>query len=153
MKSPKLLILDEPTNGLDPAGIKEFRKLIRELAKGGMTIFVSSHLLSEIQMICDEVAIISKGKIIDVSKVIDLQREENIHWQVRDIEAGRDILLQLGINSFIENDALVANAKGINIEEANKALVNSLSGLEYVCKRQKTLEELFMEITGGETIG
>ena len=63
---PRLLILDEPTNGLDPSGITEFRKLIRRLAEDqGMTVFVSSHLLSEVQLMCDSVAIIKQGSIVN----------------------------------------------------------------------------------------
>lgn len=69
---PRLLILDEPTNGLDPKGIKELREFIRKLADEGLAVFVSSHLLSEIQLLCDRVAIISKGRVLAVGAVDEL---------------------------------------------------------------------------------
>ncbi|MBX5436110.1 MAG: ABC transporter ATP-binding protein [Alicyclobacillaceae bacterium] len=69
---PKLLVLDEPTNGLDPAGMREFRELIRRLAAEGMAVFVSSHLLSEIEQMCDRVAILKSGRVIAEAKVADM---------------------------------------------------------------------------------
>lgn len=81
---PKLLILDEPTNGLDPQGIKEMREFIRSLASSGLSVFVSSHLLSEIQLMCDRVAIISHGSVIAVGEVGELlhQSEAQVIWKV-----------------------------------------------------------------------
>ena len=67
-----MLILDEPTNGLDPAGIRELRNLYKLVKEENMSVFISSHLLSEVQMICDRVAIIHKGKMITVAKVEEL---------------------------------------------------------------------------------
>lgn len=72
LSNPKLLILDEPTNGLDPQGMKEVRDLISELSSEGITIFISSHLLDEVQKICSHVAMISLGKLITTGKVSDL---------------------------------------------------------------------------------
>ena len=69
---PKLLILDEPANGLDPAGIREIRELLRALAAEGMSVFVSSHLLAEVQLMCDRVAIIHKGRVLKEGPVHDL---------------------------------------------------------------------------------
>src|SRR5213083_2976587 len=70
--SPRVLILDEPANGLDPAGIREIRELLRTLAAGGMSVFVSSHLLAEIELMCDRVAIIHKGQLLRIGSVHDL---------------------------------------------------------------------------------
>ena len=72
LPNPKLLILDEPTNGLDPAGIQEVRALLRQLADEGSTIFVSSHLLSELEMICDHLVMLREGKVIFTGKTSDL---------------------------------------------------------------------------------
>ncbi|HEY2830664.1 MAG TPA: ABC transporter ATP-binding protein [Thermoanaerobaculia bacterium] len=69
---PKLLILDEPANGLDPAGIREIRELLRSIASEGMSVFVSSHLLAEVQLMCDRVAIIHKGRVLKEGPVHDL---------------------------------------------------------------------------------
>ena len=74
LHSPKFLILDEPTNGLDPAGIREFRMYLRNIAeKEGVSIFVSSHMLSEIELMCDRIAVIQNGKLIDIQDMSEVQ--------------------------------------------------------------------------------
>ena len=78
LSNPKLLILDEPTNGLDPQGKKEVRDLVRELSTEGITIFISSHLLDEVQKICSHVAMISLGKLITSGKMEDLLRDSDL---------------------------------------------------------------------------
>ena len=72
LHDPELLLLDEPTNGLDPAGMREFRGLIRELGRRGKTVFVSSHLLNEVEQACDHVAIIKDGRLITQGRVQEL---------------------------------------------------------------------------------
>ena len=87
LKDPALLILDEPANGLDPAGIKEFRDLIRSLGAEGRTVFVSSHLLGEVQQMCDRVAIIARGKLVtqgSVSEVLSLGHRAKLLIRVPD---------------------------------------------------------------------
>jgi ABC-2 type transport system ATP-binding protein len=156
MKKPKLLILDEPTNGLDPAGIIEFRNLVQMLSKErGMTIFISSHQLSEIQMICDEVAIILHGKMIQTSKVEALSQGHKIIWHVDDVPKARKILREkFDIESFKDSrDSLYANIDDDYIERINRELLFSDIAVKFVYKKQKSLEDLFMELTGGETIG
>jgi ABC-2 type transport system ATP-binding protein len=156
MKKPELLILDEPTNGLDPAGIKEFRSLVKSLSKDqGMTIFISSHLLSEIQMICDEVAIILHGKIIKTSKVEDLSTGQKITWQVTDVPQALKLLKDdFGIEAVKDTDeTLSAFTDDFRLTAINTAMMSSEIGLKYVSRQQKSLEDLFMELTGGETIG
>jgi ABC-2 type transport system ATP-binding protein len=74
LREPSLLILDEPTNGLDPAGIQEMRSLLRELAGEGTTVFLSSHLLSEIEQVCDRVAVLHAGRLIEEGPVQDVAR-------------------------------------------------------------------------------
>ena len=79
LHKPDLLILDEPTNGLDPVGMRDFREILRGLADEGMTVFLSSHLLSEVQQICDRVAVINKGSIVAQGTVHELLRDgENL---------------------------------------------------------------------------
>src|SRR5262249_17304200 len=72
LNDPELLILDEPANGLDPAGIVEMRDLLRRLAAGGKTVFISSHVLAEVQQICDRVAIINLGELVRLAPVAEL---------------------------------------------------------------------------------
>lgn len=77
LHDPDLLILDEPTSGLDPKGIRDVRKIIQSLKKQGKTIFMSSHLLSEVQTICDEVALIYEGKLVDYKSIDELKNTSN----------------------------------------------------------------------------
>ena len=78
MGNPKLLILDEPTNGLDPEGMKEIRDLVGELSSEGITVFISSHLLDEVQKICSHIAMINSGKLITAGKIEDLLKNSEI---------------------------------------------------------------------------
>lgn len=155
MKSPKLLLLDEPTNGLDPAGIKEFRSLMQMLSKvHGMTVFVSSHLLSELQMICDEVAIILHGALIKTAPMDALLSEQKVIWKVESPLLAKQILKEtFDVDGQIDGDSLWAMLSDEKVLAVNEAFVSHKVGLSYVCKQQKSLEDLFMDLTGGETIG
>ncbi|WP_425448857.1 ABC transporter ATP-binding protein [Dethiothermospora halolimnae] len=155
LKKPKLLILDEPTNGLDPSGINEFRKLIKKLAyEEGMTVFVSSHLLSEIEMMCDQVVIIQKGLIVKKANVRDLLSEKSVTWEIEDVDKGLKILKEKWdiesiivegnrINTYIDDDL---------IKDINRTFFKENVGVKYVYNQQKSLEELFLEITEGDEI-
>jgi ABC-2 type transport system ATP-binding protein len=79
MKDPELLVLDEPANGLDPSGIKEFRELMRSLGDEGRTVFVSSHLLSEVEAVCDNVAILARGRLLAEGNVADVLSASRAH--------------------------------------------------------------------------
>jgi ABC-2 type transport system ATP-binding protein len=83
LHQPELLILDEPTNGMDPAGMLEVRNMLRALADGGMTIFLSSHLLHEVEQVCDEVAVLNRGKVVRQGKVSELLGKEQALLRVR----------------------------------------------------------------------
>ncbi len=156
---PKLLILDEPTNGLDPQGIKELREFIRKLADEGMSLFISSHLLSEIQLMCDRVAIISHGEVLAVGYVEELlkQAENKVIWQVKPIDKARDILEATEGVLLVEDGSALS---GTIETEMNKDLIPILN--EQMVREQirifsiqiknPTLEELFLNITEGERI-
>lgn len=156
LKKPKLLILDEPTNGLDPSGIHEFRNLMVQLAKEEkMTIFVSSHLLSEIQMICDEVAIIMKGRVLKSGKVADLLSVQRLNWEVSDAQKAAQLL-----NTHYDLNAIVESATHLHVyadrgmlKNYNKAFYENQIEIQSACYIQESLEDLFMNLTGGETIG
>ena len=100
LKDPALLILDEPSNGLDPAGIKEFRDLIRSLGAEGRTVFVSSHLLGEVQQMCDRVAIIARGRLVtqgSVAEVLSLGHQAKLLVRVPDPGVATAVLAHAGI--------------------------------------------------------
>jgi len=165
---PKLLILDEPTNGLDPKGIKEMRSFIRLLAKEGLAVFVSSHLLSEIQVLCDRVAIISRGRVLAVGAVHELLDSSTgyVVWELEPSSAGEALLADLGI-SIVKNvdevldDAIIAGFGGEaivtqmqvdQIADIVPRLVSSGLQVRSVQKVIPTLEQLFLEMTDGEGV-
>lgn len=165
---PKLLILDEPTNGLDPKGIKELRQFIRSLAEEGLGVLVSSHLLSEIQLLCDRVAIISRGSVLAVGKVSELIRESTgyVIWELAPKAEGRALLEASGIQVIeraeevlddavlagMSADSVVAQMPGEDVPELLSSLVAAGVKVSAVHKINPTLEQLFLEMTGGETI-
>lgn len=165
---PKLLILDEPTNGLDPKGIKEMRSFIRLLAKEGLAVFVSSHLLSEIQVLCDRVAIISRGRVLAVGAVHELLDSSTgyVVWELEPSSTGEAMLADLGI-SIVQNvdevldDAIIAGFGGEaivtqmqvdQIADIVPRLVSSGLQVRSVQKVIPTLEQLFLEMTDGEGV-
>lgn len=155
---PKLLILDEPTNGLDPQGIKEMRAFIRALADGGLSVFISSHLLSEIQLLCDRVGIILDGQVIHegtVSSFLD-ESHRKMYWYIDSIAEGEKILKGFP-NVKI---AHVDHEEGYIITESDKEwvpLVNEefvknnvqVSRVEW---KKPVLEDLFLKLTGGNQV-
>lgn len=163
---PKLLILDEPTNGLDPKGIKELRAFIRKLADEGLAVFVSSHLLSEIQLMCDRVAIISNGEILTVGKVDELiedhsnitiwhlsPREEGVRWllshpQVR--ELADTSMLDDTLTASLGNNAIITEMPEGLIPDLVRTMVRAGIQVEGVQKVNPTLEQLFLKMTEGE---
>ncbi|AKG35343.1 ABC transporter ATP-binding protein [Paenibacillus durus] len=166
---PRLLILDEPTNGLDPKGIKEMREFIRRLADEGMAVFVSSHLLSEIQLLCDRVAIISRGRVLAVGGVNELVARNSpyVLWELEPYEQGIALLeLRAGIRlvdpAELElDDTLMANMRTGSavtimdddaVPDTVAALVASGVEVRAVHKINPTLEQLFLKLTEGETI-
>jgi ABC-2 type transport system ATP-binding protein len=167
--SPKLLILDEPTNGLDPKGIKELREFIRKLADGGMSLFISSHLLSEIQLMCDRVAIIAHGEVIAVGEVDELVSQAGTYtiWQVdRPEEAlamfknGAGIqLIGAGEHQIDESLLSILRDPIISIMDedqisgwVNKFVASGI-GIHSVQRVAPSLEELFLKLTEDEKIG
>lgn len=153
--NPKLLILDEPTNGLDPAGIRELREFIHKLVKEeNMSVFISSHLLSEVQMICDRVAIIHKGKMITVAKVEELIKtaSDRVEWIVTPISKAKDMLedAEEVREVSIAGDRLLCRMHISSISNWNKTFVENGIDVHSVKELVFTLEDLFIELTRGE---
>ncbi|PYZ94969.1 ABC transporter ATP-binding protein [Salipaludibacillus keqinensis] len=152
--NPKVLILDEPTNGLDPGGIREMREFIRTLAeRDNISILVSSHLLSEIQLMCDRVAIISKGQIITVDSVEHLLAEkERVWWKLDPMSIGKTIVSEKMKIVAEHEDVLISHYDGESIANINEKLVHAGVNVHGIEIKLPTLEDLFIELTGGETI-
>ncbi|GEL07765.1 ABC transporter ATP-binding protein [Salisediminibacterium halotolerans] len=159
LNEPKVLILDEPANGLDPKGIREMREFIRTLAEEeGLSVLVSSHLLSEIQLMCDRVAIISKGRILAVDHVDALLAEKGrVIWQASPAEKARPIIAKhLQVIETAEQqpeaEQIVTLDDQSDLAIVNEALVAAGVKVHLIERRLPSLEDLFLDLTGGESI-
>ncbi|MBT2757294.1 ATP-binding cassette domain-containing protein [Mesobacillus foraminis] len=152
--NPELLILDEPTNGLDPSGILELRELIKSMPKEhGITILVSSHLLSEIDLMATQVGIISKGRMIfqDSIETLRQRSSSNIVIKTDEAEEAWKLLLSKGHNAELEQDRLqLSNISDHEISKVIAELVESRFPVYRVQEEKKSLEDIFLELTGGE---
>ena len=151
---PKLLILDEPANGLDPAGIREIRELLRRLAtERKMSIFISSHLLAEIELTCDRVAIIHKGRILREGSVRELiSNRREMELRVDDVARAAAIATNRNLTYRTDTDRI-----WIAIEEADAppliaSFVEAGINVFHAQRRTQSLEEMFLEATGGESV-
>jgi ABC-2 type transport system ATP-binding protein len=152
LSDPDLVLLDEPTNGLDPAGIQEMRAFIRNLAeKHGKTVFICSHLLYEIEQVCDLVAIINKGEIVQQGMVKELLAAEQtdlrllVHPQHKAIE-----LLEEKLKLIIEDEWLTTSIPHNHVPALVKFLVGQGIEIHQVVQKQLSLEEYFMAVTQQE---
>ncbi|MFC4075508.1 ABC transporter ATP-binding protein [Salinithrix halophila] len=149
LANPRLLVLDEPTNGLDPAGIREFRDLIRRLADDGMAVFVSSHLLSEIQMMCDRVAILNHGRLLreaDVSEL--LEQAASVSFRVRDSAYALQVFQREGVKAKEgEHGIIYTYLEEEAIPEMVKRLVYQDVAIYSVQLQKNSLEETFLQLT------
>ncbi|WP_088066720.1 ABC transporter ATP-binding protein [Gottfriedia luciferensis] len=148
LHDPKVLILDEPTNGLDPAGIREMRDHLQFLTKKkGMAIIVSSHLLSEMEMMCDRIGIIQQGKLVDVQTVTELTTEEVTTYsiEVNDSEAALKVLSKHKVQLI--DDELHIELTREDVPSVIELLVENRIRVYGFKANAKTLEERFLEIT------
>ena len=150
IKDPELLILDEPTNGLDPQGVVEMRTLIRRLGTGDRTVMLSSHLLNEVQQISDRVAIVRKGKLVAQGTVHDLRGEDAIVVRATPSDAARRQLdRMLGAAAVTGVDGTLRLAVDPNrAADINDALVGAGIKVSELRPVERTLEEVFLTLTG-----
>jgi ABC-2 type transport system ATP-binding protein len=154
LDDPDLLILDEPANGLDPAGIVEMRDLLRELAAQGKTVFISSHVLTEVQQICTRVAIINHGKLIRVAQVHDLLQSSG-EFEVK-VDVPADLMATLRLQPWaqqarVEDGLVITPAPEGRGRNLVRFLVESGHVPDSVSVRQKDLEDIFLSLTGGDS--
>jgi ABC-2 type transport system ATP-binding protein len=149
---PQLLVLDEPANGLDPAGIRWLRDLLRSLAQEGRTILVSSHVLAEIEQIADEVVIIHRGRFVTQSTTAELAARAAAGVRVRspDAERLREVLSKDGMSVVVLDDGALGVVEGTPERVGELAAANSIV-LHELAAEKATLEEAFLELTAGET--
>jgi ABC-2 type transport system ATP-binding protein len=151
LRPRSLLILDEPTNGMDPQGTREIRNLVRELAGEGSTVFLSSHLLSEVEQLCTHVGIISVGKMVAQGSVEDLRGrgEAMLRVETDDAPGAAKVLDRLGLESIVVTGEVVsAQLDGQRPEECNRELVLAGVGVRSLTTDRRSLEDAFVALTG-----
>jgi ABC-2 type transport system ATP-binding protein len=153
LNDPDLLILDEPANGLDPAGIVEMRDLLRGLAAAGKTVFISSHVLSEVQQICTRVAIINHGKLIRVAPVAELIQAPG-EFEVR-VDSPGELAAALKLQPWArearaEDGVVVTTAPDGRGRELIKFLVQNGYEADSVSEHHRDLEDIFLSLTGDD---
>jgi ABC-2 type transport system ATP-binding protein len=150
LKDPELLILDEPANGLDPAGIKEVRELLRLLGAEGRTVFVSSHQLAEVQQMCDRVAILSHGRCVaagSVAEVLARGRHDRLIVKLADLSAGLKALGDAGIQATVDTDHLRVDLPIGEAARVTESLARRGLFLTELRPEQVSLETVFLELT------
>jgi ABC-2 type transport system ATP-binding protein len=153
LKRPRLLILDEPSNGLDPAGIREVRELLRRLGNSGTSVFVSSHLLAEVEQVCDRVAIINRGRLVTSGSVTDVVQSArgaptDVMVRVADLIGAEAVLSAAGFVVRRAGDHLVVS----NVDEPAYITYALSRGDHYVSELRPLaadLESVFLSLTEG----
>lgn len=153
LPNPKLVILDEPTSGLDPQGMKDVRELILRLAREeGITVFLSSHLLHEIEQVCNRVGIINRGKLVAEGDVKELLHHEMefVEFMVSDSKRAAEIMGRLDSVKVLEcaPGCVSVSAASQQIAEANRALVTEGLDVFGIMPKTTNLEDLFMKLIG-----
>lgn len=153
LSDPELLILDEPTNGLDPAGIVEIRELLRELGRNGRTVIVSSHQLSEIEAVCDHLVVIRFGKLVFSGPMAEMLSRTREHIDIAaehavDMDRLEAALAAGGWSVTAVDDVLRVAAGASRAADLNRAATAAGVTLSRLIVAQDNLEEIFLEMTG-----
>jgi ABC-type multidrug transport system ATPase subunit len=154
LNDPDVLILDEPANGLDPAGIVEMRDLLRGLAASGKTVFISSHVLTEVQQICTRVAIINQGRLVRLAPVAELlQAPGEFEVKVDNPQALAAALQKQdwGREARVEHGLVITRAPQDRGRNLIAFLVQNGHAPDSVSERQRDLEDIFLSLTGGDS--
>ena len=159
LRRPRLMLLDEPATGLDPAGMRDMRMLIRRLADAGMTVLLSSHLLAEVQELCNRVAIVRSGRVVYEGTLDDLRRAAGTTYRLRTTDDARAAAVCAAHRGI--DDVVPAATGGLSFRAASEATVGELSRtlaqdgalILELAPHQATLEDLFFELTEGDGAG
>jgi ABC-2 type transport system ATP-binding protein len=158
LHKPRLLILDEPTNGLDPAGIRELRDYLRQLSRDeGVSVIVSSHLLSEMELMCDRVAIIQNGRLVDVRTTKELVQaggRSTVVFEVSDTKLAHQVLAQNdgGYPAELQQEGIVLQLDREEIADVTALLVHAGVRIFGIHPVTTSLEDKFLEMTGSDQI-
>ena len=154
LHKPNLLILDEPTNGLDPMGIKDLRETLRNLANNeNLCVVVSSHLLSEMELMCDTFCIINNGKIMDIRTLENNKNKVNskikFSFKVDNLDKAKEVIQEniKNIDIVIDNNKLIISCEKHILSIVNKLIINNDINLFEISTLSNTLEDEFLEIT------
>jgi ABC-type multidrug transport system ATPase subunit len=150
VKDPELYLLDEPTNGLDPYGIAAMRGIIRSLADEGRTVLLSSHLLAEVEQVCDRIGIIHRGRLLREQSMAELRGTGRLRIVATPLEAAEGVVRSLPEVESVEElaGALIVGTSTENAATINRALVSAGIGVSEIRVSERTLEEAFMTLTG-----
>jgi len=151
LRAPRLLVLDEPTNGLDPHGTREVRDLLAELAAGGTTVFLSSHLLAEVELVCTRAAIVDRGRLVAQDRVAALLGPTGrVLVTTPDVGAAADLAAALPGVRLGERgpDRLAVHLDGTAPEALNRRLVDGGVRVRELVVERPSLEDVFLRLTG-----
>jgi ABC-type multidrug transport system ATPase subunit len=153
MGDPELIVLDEPTNGLDPAGMQDMRGLVVSLARGGQTVLLSSHLLAEVQDICDRVGVINDGRLLRESTVAELRGTTSLRVRATPVERALTVarVMTGDAGARPSGDGLVLDLPASSAPEVNRALVTAGVDVYEIAPIERSLEEVFFEMTANRT--
>lgn len=151
LHNPNLLILDEPTNGLDPEGMRTLKDILRNLSSNGVSIFISSHILSELDNLCNKICIIKDGVIIETSNIKTLKRKSNELCYLIEVDSTNNINL-LFKNEIINDNFVKVWCNKEFIPVIIESLINSNIKIYSVKEDELSLEDAFLQRTGGNTI-
>jgi len=153
LRDPQLLLLDEPTNGLDPAGMRDMRRLVGRLSGEGITVLLSSHLLAEVEELCNRVAIVRSGRIAFEGTLEDLRAgagASRYRLRTTDRERARAVLLQAKTEITADGDELTFTASEDEVARLSRELVAAGLGITALVPERLSLESLFFELTESE---
>jgi ABC-2 type transport system ATP-binding protein len=154
LKEPEVLILDEPTNGLDPQGMADVRNLITQLGQGDRTVLVSSHLLGEVELMCTRIGVIRKGKLVAEGTIDELRGEAKLLIRAKPTDQAMAVLAaECGADKVKVTDdgAFSLSVEPARAAELNRRLVQAGLDVTELRESERSLEDVFMELTGTES--
>jgi len=147
MGDPELIVLDEPTNGLDPGGMADMRALIVDLARAGQTVLLSSHLLAEVEEICDRVGVISRGRLLVESTVSELRGGRRLRVVATPVDQALAVGMRFSESAELDGDAVLIDVPDDRTPEVVRALVGDGVDVHEAIVTERTLEDVFFEMT------